>query len=111
LPEGVNNQQYFAQDLPAADKGHVEVRIGGLQPGDYTSRVTQVGYRKNDAYTAWLAMGSPAQLTPDQVAELKATASGAPTGEQNIRVDADGAYEARLPLRENDVYLIELIRK
>lgn len=110
LPEGINNQQYYAQDLPAAAKGHADIRISGLQPGDYALRVSQVGYMKNDAYTAWLAMGAPAQLTRDQVEALEGTASGAPSSEEIIRIDADGRYDARLSLRENDVFLIELIR-
>ena len=110
LPEGVNDQQYFNQDLPAADKGHVAIHLTGLEPGEYTYRVSQVGYKRNDAYTAYLDMGAPAQLTKNQVQSLEAAATGTPSSEEVVRVGADGAYQARLPLRENDVFLIELIR-
>ena len=110
LPEGVNNQQYFIKDLPAANKGEVAIQLKGLQKGRYQLRVSQVGYRRNDAYTAYIDMGSPAQLTRPQVAALKAQATGEPQQQKTIRVAKDGQYQLRLPLRENDVYLIELQR-
>ena len=110
LPQGINNQQYYAQDLPADDKGSVDIRLRGLQPGRYSLRVSQVGYRHNDAYTAYIAMGSPAQLTRQQVDALKATATGAPIRQESIDVTDDGMFGTRLPLRQNDVYLVQLVR-
>jgi len=108
LPEGINNQQYFVQDLPAQPRGEAEIRVGGLREGSYRLRVSQVGYRRNDAYTAYLAMGRPAQLTRAQVEALKAETSGAPLRQQEVRVGSDGRFSTRLQLRENDVYLVEL---
>jgi xylan 1,4-beta-xylosidase len=110
LPAGINNQQYYVQDLPAGDKGGVDIRLSGLQKGRYALRVSQVGYKRNDAYTAWIAMGSPAQLTRQQVEALKAAATGAPGRQETVDVAEDGLFATRLPLRENDVYLVELIR-
>lgn len=109
LPEGINNQQYYIKDLPPADKGKVVVHVGGLKKGRYKLALSQVGYKKNDAYTAYIGMGSPAQLTRTQVAELKSLATGKPFAERNIRIARDGKYQLDLPLRENDVYLVELI--
>jgi len=110
LPEGVNNQQYYVQDLPAEEKGSVAVKISGLQNGRYTLRVSQVGYKQNDAYSAYIAMGSPAQLTRAQVAALEAEATGRASREEAITVDDGGVFATELPLRENDVYLLELLR-
>jgi xylan 1,4-beta-xylosidase len=110
LPEGVNNQQYYVQDLPAKEKGSVAVKISGLEDGHYTLRVSQVGYRQNDAYSAYIAMGSPAQLTKAQVAALEAEATGGASREEEITVDEGGVVATELPLRENDVYLLELLR-
>ncbi len=108
LPEGINNQQYFIRDLPPRPKGTVRVTLRGVKPGDYTLAISQVGYRKNDAFTAYIGMGSPAQLTRKQVAELKAQASGEPSGRRTVRVGGDGRFSLTLPLRENDVYLLKL---
>ena len=110
LPEGVNNQQYYVKDLPAKAKGSVSIRISGLMEGGYTLRVSRVGYRKNDAYTAYIAMGSPPQLTRAQVQALKAEATGDPERQEEVRVAQDRVVATELPLRENDVYLVELLR-
>lgn len=110
LPEKTNNQQYYIKDLPATDKGDVKVQLKGLKKGQYKLRISQVGYKRNDAYTAYIGMGSPAQLTRAQVATLKAQATGKPEQEKTIRVSKDGNYALNLPLRENDVYLLQLQR-
>ncbi|MEW7847298.1 glycoside hydrolase [Massilia aurea] len=108
LPDGVNNQQYFIQDLPPRAKGSVKVAVRGLTPGAYTMTVSQVGYKQNDAFTAYIGMGSPKQLTRPQVATLKATATGKPSRRQSVTVGRDGVFSTALPMRENDVYLLQL---
>lgn len=108
LPDGVNNQQYFIKDLPPANKGDVSVHMQGLKRGNYQLVISQVGYRQNDAFTAYIDMGSPAQLTKNQVADLKAKSTGAPSQAKTIKVGSDGLFSVNLPLRENDVYLLEL---
>ncbi|QGZ38676.1 xylan 1,4-beta-xylosidase [Pseudoduganella flava] len=110
LPDGVNNQQYFIRDLPPRDKGSAQVALRGLKPGTYTLAVSQVGYRKNDAYTAYIGMGAPRQLTRAQVTELKAQATGKPSTLRTVRIGRDGTYTLPLPLRENDVYLVRLTK-
>lgn len=108
LPDGVNNQQYFIKDLPPANKGEVSVKLQGLKKGNYQLTVSQVGYRQNDAFTAYIDLGSPAQLSKNQVADLKAKSTGAPSQVKTIKVGSDGLFNLSLPLRENDVYLLEL---
>lgn len=108
LPEGINNQQYFIKDLPPKSRGDVQVTLRGMKPGAYTLAISQAGYRRNDAFTAYIGMGSPAQLTRQQVAELKAQATGAPSERRTVRVGADGKASVTLALRENDVYLLKL---
>jgi xylan 1,4-beta-xylosidase len=108
LPEGINNQQYYIKDLPPVHKGEANVQVNGLKKGRYTLSISQVGYKQNDAFTAYIGMGSPAQLSKTQVAELKASATGKPAQEKTIRVTKDGQFKVSLPLRENDVYLIQL---
>ncbi|MBQ5945958.1 glycoside hydrolase [Massilia sp. ST3] len=108
LPEKVNNQQYFIKDLPARAKGKFKVSVKGMQPGAYSLSIAQVGYRQNDAFTAYIGMGSPKQLTRQQVAALKATATGKPSQQRQVRVGSDGSFSTELPMRENDVYLLKL---
>lgn len=108
LPEGINNQQYFIKDLPAKNKGEAAVHIQGLKQGNYTLKISQVGYKRNDAFTGYIGMGSPAQLTKPQVDSLKEMATGKPSEEKSVKVGADGVFKLNLPLRENDVYLVEI---
>lgn len=108
LPAGINNQQYFIKDLPPKPKGDVTVAMRGLKPGAYTMTVSQVGYKQNDAFTAYIGMGSPKQLTREQVKSLKSVAGGQPAQRKRVAVDAGGRLSTTLPLRENDVYLLQL---
>jgi xylan 1,4-beta-xylosidase len=70
--------------------------------------ISQVGYKRNDAYTSYINMGSPPQLSKTQVEVLKSQALGKPQEKRNLRVNADGRLHVSLPLRENDVYLVKL---
>lgn len=108
LPDGINNQQYFIKDLPPKNKGEVLVTMRGLKKGAYTLNISQVGYKRNDAYTAYIGMGSPQQLNKAQVTTLKSLATGKPLEQRKVRVGADGRLSMKLPLRENDVYLLKL---
>lgn len=103
LPDKVNNQQFYIKDLPPKAKGQVAVTLRGLKPGAYALTVSQVGYKQNDAFTAYIGMGSPKQLTRQQVATLKAQATGKPSQQKTVTVGADGRLATSLPLRENDV--------
>ncbi|WP_184236335.1 GH39 family glycosyl hydrolase [Massilia timonae] len=107
LPDKVNNQQFYIKDLPPKAKGQVAVTLRGLKPGAYAMTVSQVGYKQNDAFTAYIGMGSPKQLTRQQVATLKAQATGKPSQQKTVTVGADGRLATSLPLRENDVYLLQ----
>jgi len=110
LPAGVNNQQFFVKDLPPKDKGQVAVSLRGLKPGAYTMSVSEVGYKRNDAFTAYVGIGSPRQLSRTQVASLKKEASGKAARREALTVAADGHLRTTLPLRENDVYLLQFVR-
>jgi xylan 1,4-beta-xylosidase len=110
LPEGINNQQYFIKDLPPKDKGQVSVNVAGLTKGVYTLQLAKVGYKQNDAYTAYIGMGSPKQLSKAQVSTLKSLATGKPQEQRKVEVRQDGRLHLDLPLRENDVILIKLKR-
>lgn len=104
----VINQEFFARDLPAKDKGAAALSLTGLKPGAYRLTATLVGYRKNDVQSAWRELGSPAQLTRAHVATLRTAASGAPALDETVAIGADGKFNRIFPLRENDVWFVEL---
>ena len=106
--DSVNNQVYYIRDLPAKDKGKLQIDIKGLLKGKYTVTVYKTGYRSNDVYTAYLDMKKPANLTKQQVAELKAVSSDKAVYTETIKIKNQQAYTKQLDIRENDVYLIKI---
>jgi len=70
-------------------------------------QVRQTGYRVNDAYTMYLDMGAPDQLTRGQAEALRQGASGAPV-QQVVVKHPGGLFTRDLSLRQNDVLLVVL---
>lgn len=105
----ISNQEYFFQLHPAAAKGNVRVNLKHLPPGNYQLKVFQIGYGRNDPYSRYLAMGQPADLNPEAVAELNQLSAGKPVSESTVDVAANGTFETTLPLSANDVYFLSLV--
>ena len=100
---------YYKQNLPARDKGYVHLALSHVANGRYARQVYRIGYEINDAYSDYLAMGAPSQLTPQQVRYLKEKNSGAATAVDTVTV-TEGIIRYDLPLRTNDVYLVLLTK-
>ena len=83
--------------------------LTGVPPGNYRLALWQVGFERNDAYSTYLRMGAPAQLTRAQEEILRSAATGNPDWTRDIKIDAEGRFEETLPLRENDVLLLTLM--
>lgn len=110
LPEHTNNQQYYIKDLPSKPKGSVKVQLAGLEKGTYHLEIYKVGYKVNDAYTDYLAMGKPSQLTKQQVNMLKEKNNGDPIVTEIITIGSDGNYNKDFDINENDVFLLNLVK-
>jgi xylan 1,4-beta-xylosidase len=106
--DSVNNQVYYVRDLPSKIKGKVKVNFDNVPQGQYAMVVYKVGYRVNDAYSTYLDMGSPKQLTAKQVETIKKMNNGAPVSTEIIEIKANTPISKELDLRENDVYLVNL---
>jgi xylan 1,4-beta-xylosidase len=110
LPDSVNNQSYYVRDLPAKPKGEVELAIAGMPKGKYRLEVYQTGYKVNDAYTTYVSFNKPDQLSRAQVDALKKQNNGAAILKENITVNPSGTFLKKLKIRENDVFLINMIK-
>lgn len=104
----VSNRPFYTKVLPATPAPAAHLKLEHLAPGSYRVRVYRTGYRANDAYSAYLDMGSPKALSPDQLQELQALTRDAPETDRTARVGADGALSLVLPMRSNDVALVTL---
>lgn len=108
--DSINNQQYYIQDLPPKPKGTVKVRIENIPAGMYALELYKVGYRCNDAYSTYLSLGRPAQLSGRQVEEIKSVNDGAPVLKEIVEVKNGAPFSKDLAIRENDVLFLNLIK-
>ena len=110
LPDSVNNQAYYIKDLPAKSKGKVKINLSKVPAGKYTMEIYKVGYRVNDAYTGYVDMGRPGQLKKQQVEKLKEE-NGSPVMTRQIEIKSNSMYTSEFNIRENDVILVNLIKR
>jgi xylan 1,4-beta-xylosidase len=108
-PPGMNDQQFYRRELPPKAAGDVELRIAHLRAGSYSLKIFRTGYRLNDVFTRYVEMGSPSQLTPGQVAILREASNGDPWSVETIRIAPGRPFLRRFPMRQNDVYFVELV--
>jgi xylan 1,4-beta-xylosidase len=108
--DSVNNQVYYIRDLPSKSKGKLKININNVPQGTYALEVYKVGYKCNDAYSTYLSIGKPAQLTKLQVEQIKQQNDGSPISKEIITVNAGAPFSKELDIRENDVFFLNLIK-
>jgi len=108
-PEGMNDQQFYTNEIPAKPIGRVVLSITNLPAGSYSLEIYQTGYQVNDVFTRYLEMGAPSQLTPAQVEILREQSNGDPNSVETIQVEAGKPFVRTFPLRQNDVYFVKLL--
>jgi xylan 1,4-beta-xylosidase len=108
--DSVNNQVYYIRDLPSKLKGKLNINISGIPAGVYALELYKVGYRSNDAYSDYLSLGKPKQLTRQQVEQIKKQNDGSPFLKELITVKAGIPFRRELDIRENDVYFISVTK-
>ncbi|KRC80417.1 beta-xylosidase [Sphingomonas sp. Root241] len=101
----LSNRPFFTRVLPAQEAAPAELRFAGLAPGKYRLSIRRTGFKANDAHTRYLEMGSPATLSPSQLAELQGLSQDLAETVRTVRVARSGTYALRVPMRSNDVVL------
>jgi xylan 1,4-beta-xylosidase len=108
--DSMNNQTYYIKDLPSQPKGMVKIEVAGLQKGKYTLEIYKVGYKVNDAYADYLALGKPSQLTREQVKNIKDKNNGALIASEKVTIDSKGTFSKDYKINENDVVLFNFVK-
>ncbi|PKB16434.1 glycoside hydrolase [Flavobacterium sp. 5] len=111
LPDKINNQDYYIKDLASKSKGEVKIEVDGLKKGKYNLEIYKVGYKVNDAFADYLAMGKPSQLTLEQVKSIKQKNNGAPIATEKVNIDATGKYNKSYKINENDVVFFNFVKQ
>lgn len=110
LPDqkGRSNSTFFSKLVPNSPSAPVKVEFAGLQPGTYTLTLRRTGFKVNDAYSAYIEMGSPKDLTPAQLQQLQSLTRDLPEAERSVTVGSSGTADIKISMRTNDVVLIVL---
>jgi xylan 1,4-beta-xylosidase len=104
----VSNRPFYSRLVPAEPAPSVELRVSHLQSGSYKLTVHRTGYRANDAYSAYIDMGAPKNLSPAQLEKLKNLTGDVPETDRVVDVGSGGSYEFSLPMQSNDLVLVTL---
>lgn len=108
----VSNRPFYTKPVLSHPAAPVKLQVTRLLPNAaYHLEVYRTGYHANDAYTAYLEMGSPKQLTPEQVAKLNDLTRDLPESDKVVKADAAGTVGITLPMNSNDIVLVKLVRK
>ncbi len=94
--------------VPATPAPPVQVSFSHLKSDNYRLKVYRTGFRANDAYSAYIEMGTPKQLTPSQLDQLNSLTRDLPETDRVVRVGKSGSYQLSLPMRSNDAVLVTL---
>ncbi len=103
----VSNRPFFTKVRQPAQTTPLTLDLAGLKPGSYQLRVRRTGFKQNDAYSTYLEMGRPAKLTDEQLQRLQNATTDTPVI-STIDVPAGKPYRLTLPMREQDVVMVEL---
>jgi xylan 1,4-beta-xylosidase len=111
LKQSEGNKAFYRKLHPAEPVAPVDLKLTGLRPGRYRLIVHRTGYRRNDAYSDWIDMGMPKDLTSAQLITLEALTQDSPELSIEVRIDAGGLLERTLPMHQNDLVLVTLQRE
>ena len=106
----VSNRPFFTKVHPPVPSRPAQVRFTNVPPGTYRLTVRRTGFKANDAYTRYLESGSPRTLSAAELAELQDHTRDLPETDRTVRVGSDGRFSMRVPMRSNDVILLQLER-
>lgn len=109
--DSVNDQVYYIRNLPSKPKGSVRIDISGMPKGAYQLEVYKIGYKVNDPYTSYLYLNKPKQLTVQQVTDIKRQNDGSPVSIEIVKVGKTGTFTRDIQINENDVYMLNFVRK
>jgi len=109
--QSVSNRSFYTKLIPARAAAPVHLQVTHLVPNaPYRLQVHRAGYHANDAYSAYIEMGSPKDLSVAQVAHLNELTRDLPETDKVMRSGTDGTVELSVPMNSNDVVLVKLQR-
>ena len=106
--QDLSDRSYYTRVHRSTPTEPARLTVRHLKPGPYNLTVRRTGFGHNDPQTAYLQMGSPRKLTEAQLAKLQSLTRDIPETKRAVRVGQEGAFSLTVPMRTNDVVLVEL---
>ena len=108
----VSNRSFFTKPISSHLEGPIMLRVTHLAAKTaYRLQVHRTGYHANDAYTAYLELGAPKKLTPEQITMLNELTRDLPEIDRLVQIGADGTLECTIPMNSNDIVLVTVVRQ
>jgi xylan 1,4-beta-xylosidase len=102
------DQVYYLKKHPPAALAPMPVKIIGLPPGRYSLEIHRTGYESNDAYSAYIDMGRPTKLSPEQLRILQQLSADQAEQSETVTISPGEDFHRSIPLRQNDIVLLML---
>jgi xylan 1,4-beta-xylosidase len=109
--QDVSDRPFYTRVHASVPSRPARFTLKHLLPGSYALTIRRTGFRHNDPQTAYLEMGSPSKLTVKQLAALKRLTRDVPEVRRTVAVPLTGTYAIEVPMRTNDVVLLQLERR
>lgn len=107
----VSNRSFYTKLVPNHAAEPVLLQVTHLLPNtSYRLEVHRTGYHANDAYSAYIELGSPNELSAKQVAHLNELTRDLPETDKVLRSGPAGTVELTVPMNSNDIVLVTLKR-
>jgi xylan 1,4-beta-xylosidase len=105
----VSNRSFYTKLILAHAAPPVELQVTHLAPNAaYRLQVHRVGYKANDAYSAYIEMEFPKELSAAQIAHLNELTRDLPETDRAVHSGSAGTVELTVPMNSNDVVLVKL---
>lgn len=105
----LSNRPFYTRVVPNHPAGAVHLQVSHLaRNSKYHLKIFRTGYHANDAYTSYLEMGSPKQLSSDQLKILQDLTRDLPETDRQVESGSSGTVGITLPMKSNDIVLVEL---
>ena len=105
----VSNHPFYTALVPNAPSSPVQLHVRHLHPrATYFLKVYRTGFRSNDAYSAYIEMGSPKVLTSEQIGRLNQLTLDRSEVDRKLKANRQGEVEWTVPLSTNDIVLLTL---
>ncbi len=107
--QSVSNRSFYTRLLPSVPTDPIELHITHMLPRTkYHLEMHRTGFEVNDAYSEYIKMGLPKDLSGSQITQLTGLTRDLPEKQQIVRTDASGNISIVIPMHSNDIVLVTL---